>query len=232
MMTRGEAAAAARDEAKLREDVRRVRDRLQAENPDMVISQREVAKVLGRRKAEVGEAMRWLDQAELRERAKLESLSDMPDTLLQEWDALKKRVWIAANEVSAPVIANLQRSAVDREARHEQELKDCVATLAETEDELEAECARAEAAEAALSASMQALAAAETGLQAAEARIEELRAVLSLLGRGEPQATERQRADEQDGAPTSARRGGHARRGEAREQRDGPETPDLPMAGI
>lgn len=188
MTTRGGAAAAANDEAKLRAEVRRVSEQLRADNPDVVPSQQAIAKAMKRRKAHVGAAMRWLERAEMRERAKLEAIPDMPQALLQEWDALKKRLWIAANEVSTPVIAELRRASADERALHERQQMESDATLAETEDELEAERARAEAAETALSASQQALAAAQEDLRAAVARNEELRAVLAMLGQEAPRA--------------------------------------------
>ena len=210
--------AAPMDQDDLREEVRAwVAEFRRKNGVDPVRNQ--VAIAIGRRRANVLRALDWLDEVEAADRARLNALPDIPDTLRTQGSELVEKLWITAAEVSAPIIAELRRKLSDDAKLHRDQNKQNLDLLEGVEDELERERARADQAELAHEAAVAEIETLRGELMAAQVKLDERESILLRF-------LPKDAASEADVKPSPKARAGKTR-DVAGEER--PETIDIPF---
>jgi hypothetical protein len=211
-------AAGPISEGELREEVRAWVAEFRRKNGiDPVRNQ--VVDAIGRRRANVLRALDWLDEVEAAERARLHALPDIPDALRDQGSELVEKLWVAAADVCAPIIAELRRKLADDTRLHRDQSRQNMDLMEDVEDELDRERARAEQAEEALEAAVAENEALKRELMAAQVKLEEREAVLLLL---RPQAA----TPEENEKPAPKAR---ARKTRTVSEAEVPQTLDIPF---
>lgn len=141
----------------------------------------QVVDAMGRRRANVLRALNWLDEVEAADRARLNALPDIPDTLRTQGSELVEKLWVVAAEVSAPIIAELRRKLSDDAKLHRDQTRENLDLLEQVEEELDQERERADQAEKAcqdVTAKNEAL---RSELMESKVKLEEREAILLML---------------------------------------------------